>query len=59
MQYTAESIGQERSELATEIWGLSAEMALKVRSELGSVPRGMLLFKYLAEESCYILVSFP
>ena len=56
-QYTAECTGQERSELATEIWERSAEMALEVRSE--PVPKGMPRFKCLAEESCCILILFP
>ena len=54
-----EFTGQKRSDLATEILKLSAEMALEVRSELRPVPKRMTIFKCLAEESHYILVSFP
>lgn len=48
---SVESTGQERFELATEIWERSAEMALEVRSELRPVPRRMPISKSLAEES--------
>lgn len=51
LYYSVESTGQERAELATEIWERSAEMALEVRSELRPVPRRMPTSKSLAEES--------
>lgn len=57
-QYTAESTGQERYELATDL-GTVCRDALEVKSEPGPVARGMQIFKCLAEQFHYILVSFP
>lgn len=49
--------GQERSELATETWKLSAEMALEVRRERRPVLRGLAIFKCLAEAPTPLLNS--